>query len=222
MRFRNSLCFALALALPLAAAGCLFAPGDDDNGPPPPPPPPAVKLATAPDTLMMMFRVAYTGMDSTKYEAVLDPSFRFLFNPIDVTRFNLPSAFLTRADDLRSSGHMFSGRSLVKPDGTVPGVSDIHIAQFARTTQWTPLGPDNPDFPNSQYAIFNIAMSIARVSNSTTLLINGQQQFYVSERDTTVGGQTMHYYELIGQRDLTSITGKATEGTTWGTVKTLY
>ena len=190
----------------IASGGCLFSPDTPPNVDPPPQPTKYI-WPGAPDSLMYNFRTAYTSMDIDHYREALHPDFRFIFNQLDVERLNLPSSFETFADDITSTANMFSGNSIVKPDQTtVPGVSAINIQVLDRTEPWVDEGSDNPDFPNTQRATFNVAMSLARVSNATTLLISGQQMFYVSYKDSTHNGLPARYYQLRGQRDLTSIT----------------
>jgi hypothetical protein len=175
-----------------------------------------------PDTLMARFRTVYAGRNIDGYRAVLADGFRFLFSAVDVTRLNLPRAYFTRDEDLGSTANMFSGDPVIKPDGSVPGVTSILIPTWSRSGTWTATGPADPDFPNTQRATYTVGLRIYRQAYATILLLDGQETFYVSARDSTCDGITRPYWQLRGQRDLTSITGKATEEDTWGEVKVLY
>ncbi len=196
----------IALGALMATAGCIFSPDTPSDKPQPPPPPP--RFAGSADSLMANFKDAYSGMDIEKYREVLHTDFRFIFNPIDVTRLNLPTSFITRAEDIATTTNMFSGNTIIKPapEDPVPGVSKITITQLDRVGVWTDIGADDPDFPNTERAVYNLEMNIYRVDNATTFLIRGQQEFYVSHRDSTVSGQVKPYYQLRGQRDLTQVT----------------
>ena len=66
-----------------------------------------------------------------------------------------------------------------------------------------------------RYRIENVVSS-----GANTVIVYGQQEFYVSSQDSVVSGVTKQYYRLRGQRDLTI--GSKTETTSWGGVKNLY
>jgi len=204
-------------------AGCLFSPDRHAESssltppPPPPPPPPG-----GPDTTLAQFKLAYTSMDIDRYRECLGDNFRFVFNPSDVALLNLPASCLTRAQDLAATANIFSGNPLTKPNEIVPGVKEIRITRFDRAEPWVREGPDHPEFPNTDRATYDVEMSIERL-DASSLLIAGQQMFYVSYRDSVIGGAQRRVWKLTGQRDLTSATGSKGVGQdSWGSIKVLY
>ncbi len=220
MRGSSKGMIAIAAVVLLLAAGCDDQELGVDRPPPPPPPPPPIPFPVTPDTLMTNFKVAYTSMDIDLYRKALHGYFRFLFNPEDVVRLSLPSASMNAAADLASTYNMFSGNSFQRPDQTVaPGVAQIQFVQFDRTSPWVPQDSAS-DFPNSESAFFKVEIHIVRVGEASTLVIVGQEQFYVSRRDSVYNGLPMPYYQLVGQRDLSTV--KTIAHTTWGGVKYLY
>jgi hypothetical protein len=203
----------LAVLLALSASGCSDSPWSDPTPPPPPPPP------DTPDVLMTRFKAAYGGMKIDDYRTVLASNYQFILRAADVPAGQ--SDRFTFADELHIAENMFSGNAVQKPDGTTaPGISSITVSVLTRSQPWAYVGASDPDFPLTQHSLYEIQISFAR-AGFNTIIVTGQQEFFVSWRDTVVNGVTKPFYQLRGQRDLSNGT-KATEMSSWGGVKSLY
>ena len=128
---------------------------------------------------------------------------------------------LNRSTELRIHQRMFSGQPVIDPDGNlVPAVSAISFQTFEQQATWQISQPDGP-FPDSQFTLYDVTILLDRPGFST-LKVEGQIKFYVSERDSLHEGVNRRYFEMIGQQDLTNSGLKATEQVSWGSVKALY
>ena len=208
-------CLGLVVVLTIAAAGCLFSPEPKTNEDPLPPGPP---FPDTPDQLMANFKTAYTGLEIVPYRLALHPDYVFIFRPEDVPPG--ASGRLICAEELAVAENLFSGLPIERPgDTTIPAISAISIALLNRLGDWTDVGPDDQDFPNTRRGLYAIQLTFSRV-DANTIIVNGQQEFYVVSRDSTVSGVTKPYFQLRGQRDLTN--WLKTENDSWGVVKFLY
>jgi hypothetical protein len=209
-------CLGLVVLLTIGAAGCLFSPDPKTHEVPLPPAPPP---PDTPDQLMANFKTAYTGLDIADYRLVLHPDYVFIFRLRDV----LPGASdrFTCAEDLAVAEKMFSGLPIERPgDMTLPAISSIQFTTFNRAGPWTEVGLEDPDFPNTKRALYDIELTFSR-AGANTIIVNGQQEFFVASRDTVVSGVAKQYCQLQGQRDLSG-ESKGVEGDSWGAVKCLY
>lgn len=199
MQIRRLVLMVPLLLVALMGSGCIFSPDNNDPNPPPPTPPPP--FPGDPDTLMTNFRSAYSSMKIDDYRIVLNPQYVFILNPDDVPPGE--SDRLTYAEELHIAENMFSGEPLEKPNGdTVPGISSIAIAALNRLGPWTNVGPNDPDFPNTKRGLYEIQLSFSR-ADANTIIVSGQQEFYVTNRDSLVNGAVRQFHQLRGQRDLT-------------------
>jgi hypothetical protein len=200
---------ALALAAGLGT-GCSNEPTKPEPKPTPEP------LALSADQLITLLRDAYTSMDIDAYRALLHTDFIFKFQQWDVDNLGLPSDHLVREDDLASTQNLFSGQ----PVGGEPGVSRITWSLMEGIGVWEASA--NQEFPGAMRRLYNFGINITR-PGSTTLIIEGQQEFYATSRDTTINGTPASYWKLVGQVDLSYSGGwKGTEDCSWGRVKVLY
>ncbi len=102
------------------------------------------------------------------------------------------------------------------------GVQSISIHTMIRQTTWEELPPDDPDFPGTEQALFQVLIVFYLQGGENTITINSNQIFFVKAEEIDQGdGTTRTRYFLAGQRDM-SMGGKANEGRTWGHVKSLY
>ena len=201
---------ALALIAGLGA-GCLDKPTTPVIRPLAPPP-----LPVNPDSLIVILRNAYTRMDIDTYRSLLRADFVFKFLQYDIDNLGLPADHLTRQEDLVSTSWLFSG----SPVGDVPAVALISWPVLEAIGTWEASA--NPEFLGAMHRIYNFEINIAR-PGATTMIIMGQQEFYVTSRDTTIDGTLTPYWELLGQIDLSDHRGgKGIQGYTWGEVKALY
>jgi len=198
MRIRRIVFLMPLLLVALASAGCLFSP---DPSPDPPPPAVVIPFPDSEDQLIANFKTAYTGMKIDDYRPVLHPQYVFILRPEDV----LPgeSDRFTYAEELAVTENMFSGLPIERPgDSPVPAISGIAISTLNRLGTWITVGADDPDFPNTRRGLYEIQLSFSR-AGANTIIVNGQQEFYVTSKDSLVDGATKQYWQLRGQRDLT-------------------
>ena len=175
-----------------------------------------VLFPDTPDKVIQNLREAYENMDIDTYRHALHPNFVFKFQQYDIDNLNLPSDHLTREEDLLSTVNMFSGR----PVGDVPGVILISWPVLERQSIWETSY--NPEYPDAQRGLFHFAINIT-CPGATTIVITGQQEFYVTSRDSIVAGSPTPYWQLLAQIDLSDIgMPRGTENATWGGVKWLY
>ena len=58
--------------------------------------------------------------------------------------------------------------------------------------------------PNARFSLYDVTFLFDR-PGASTLKVEGQIKFYVTSRDSVVGGVTKASWEMIGQQDLTNI-----------------
>jgi hypothetical protein len=115
---------------------------------------------------------------------------------------------------------MFSMHDVTDPDGApVPGIQEVAFQIFQRQGNWT-LSPSGDTIPDTEMALYDVVILLDRGTNHTILKVQGSIKFYAVAHDSLIGGQTLPYYRLRGQVDLTE--GKAMEMTPWGMVKGLF
>lgn len=201
MKRAAAACLGLVVLLTITVPGCLFDPKPEPPDPPPPPPP-AAPYPGSEDQAIANLKTAYTSMKVADYRAGLHPQYVFVLRPEDV----LPgeSDRFTYAEELAVAENMFSGQPIERPgDSPVPAISAISIAVLDRQGAWTDVGSSDPDFPNTRRGLYVIQLTFSR-AGANTIIVNGQQEFYVTSRDSLVNGVTKPYFQLRGQRDLTT------------------
>ncbi len=203
------------MAALLALAGCSK---DDPVAPPPPVP---GEFPDTPDQLVANLEAAYADLDSLAYAATLAPGFRLLFSPEDIADHDLLTDHMTRAEDLQSAYNQFSGELVDQPGVIEAAVSAIHFTRLEPVEDWK-IADAASGFPGAQRRIYEIEIAIERPGNST-LIIEGLQVFFVTSRDSTDSRQgTRRYCQLLGQRDLTAVTGKTDQALSWGRAMLAY
>lgn len=186
------------LLVALAGSGCIFSPDNDTQ---PPPPPPVIPFPDSESQLIANFKTAYTSMRIDDYRPVLHPDYVFILRAEDVPPGG--SDRFTYAEELAVTENMFSGLPIPRPgDTTVPAISSISIAVLDQVGTWLDVGSSDPDFPNTRNGLYNIQLTFSR-ADANTIIVNGQQEFYVTSRDSLVNGETKQYFQLRGQRDRT-------------------
>jgi len=198
MRIRKLVFLMPLLLVALAGSGCLFSPDDDTK---PPPPPPVMPFPDSEDQLIANFKTAYTSMKIDDYRPVLHPQYVFILRKDDVPLGG--SDRFTYTEELAVAENMFSGLPIPRPGDTpVPAISSISISTLDRQGTWSVMGPSDPDFPNTHRGLYLIQLTFSR-AGANTIIVNGQQEFYVTSKDSLVGGAIKQYFQLRGQRDLT-------------------
>ena len=93
------------------------------------------------------------------------------------------------------------------------------MAVLTRSQSWSDVATTDPVFPSTKKGLYEIQIAFARAGYNT-IIITGQQEFFVGARDSLVNGVVKPFYQLRGQRDLSN--GTKTEQSSWGNVKSLY
>jgi hypothetical protein len=169
------------------------------------------------DSLIALFREAYTGKDLAAYLSLLDDGYVFQFQPADIDHLGLTSSYLDRAAEEDIATNMFSGQPA---PGGQPAIGEIRWPVLEGVGSWE--DSYNPHHSGCQRRVFNILMEIDRPGD-ITLIIGGQQDFYVAPCDTILpDGSAATAWRLQGQADLSYSIPKGTESPTWGWVKATY
>jgi len=197
----------LGVGLCLVASGC----SDED---PVAPPVPGLFLPETPDELMEAFEKAYEDMDIEMYRDLLHPAFKFVFMPGDSLWYEL--------EDVAHVEYMFTGNeSTGDPLRPKPGVTSITINSLNRTTGWVDVPSDDPVFPNTLKATFEVYMVLCQRDCYMTTSVHSEQIFYIAEGQVDPGDGILHTrYYLRGQADVTQ--SRPNEIISWSGLKTLY
>ncbi len=172
------------------------------------------------DQLMMNFKQAHTARNYEMYEQALHQNFKFVFLPSDVENLGLPCNYFPRTADLAAMANLLSGEPIQNSQGVqVSAVTQISFQVLDPVSAWEESG--NPDFPASRKRLYNVHLALSRLAD-TTIIIQGQQEFYAASRDSLHEGTERPYWELVGQVELTSRSPRATEQASWGSTKYLY
>ncbi|MBC8425750.1 hypothetical protein H8E07_16670 [bacterium] len=168
------------------------------------------------EQLMANFHRAYSELNITEYEKILHEDFKFIFiNAVDTWY---------RQQDIQSTLNMFAGNPGVNPDDSYRDpVQSIAINTLIRQTPWEDVPANDPDFPNSERALFQVQIVFTLEGGENTITVQSDHFFFIkSEEVDSGGGTTRSRYFLYGQRDLLGSGGKGNEDQTWGSVKRLY
>ncbi|MCB1184991.1 hypothetical protein KDM41_16305 [bacterium] len=203
MNTKSFLLLAAVLML-IAPAGCIFSP--DEPGPGDQPGPGGGSELPFPDSetqLMENFREVYENMDFDGYEAMLHRDFITLLQTGTQEEFPNVGPTLDREEEIDIAQKMFSGNAITNSQGElVPGISSINFELFEQRGAWA-TSPASDVIPNARFAQFEVRFLFDRGSEST-LRVDGLIKFYVVSRDSTSGGVTRPYFQMIGQQDQTN------------------
>jgi hypothetical protein len=213
MRRTATLAALIVLAALLAVAGC------DDDGTKPQSGPPEYPFPDTSDNLVANVVHACETMDLAAFTGMLGESFRFEFIPADSAALGIPGSW-GLAQELAAAATMFSGgagRDPVTGD-LVAAVTAVSVDVFEQLNPWTDAAPED-GHPGAQKARFNYQVLFTR-PGSFHIIATGQAEFFVVTRDSTSGGVTRPFHQLVGWRDLGFGGGK--DGFSWGKAKALY
>ena len=219
MSARARAALGVLVPLALALAGC----GDDKGTAPETPWPPA-GFPSTPDQLVANFRYAYETMDAAALLGLLRADHLTILQASTTTQFPTVGSVLDMTEEARIAGRMFSGQDLVDPEGSlVPAVHSITFQTLARQTTWT-LSAHDDMIPDTPYALYNVVVLFDRGQNYSIMRVQGALRLYAAARDSTHGDQTLPYYQLRGQLDMTQnlAAAKDIESFAWGTVKAIF
>jgi len=210
MRFMILNLFLVLAALAVCSCSDDFSPGIGPSDPGPQP----YQWPDTPGKLMENFERAYGEMNITEYWGVLHDDYEFIFIGNTDT--------WTREDDIQSTTNMFAGMPGMDPEGEVKaGVLQIAITNLIRQTPWHEVPEDDGEFPDAEYALYNVTMVFTLMNGTSTITVDSDQEFYLMSEEVDQGDGTMRSrYYLRGQRDIAN--GKPSEQMSWGGLKMLY
>jgi len=180
--------------LVLAGGGCIFSP-EPDPDPGGPPPDPYIWPDT-PDKLMINFERSYAEMNATEYENVLHDDYKFIFIEYVEVWY--------RQQDIQSTTNKFEGNPGQNPDGSYRDpVQSISINTLIRQTPWEDVPANDPDFPSSKRALYQVQIVFTLEGGENTITVDSDQLFFVKSEEIDQGdGTTRTRFYLYGQRDL--------------------
>lgn len=214
---------ALFVLLLLAFVGC----GSSSTTPPPDPGLPGDDFPTTADILMANFQLAYETMDPAMLGRATHPQSVIMLQQSTQNMYPDVGRYLDHTEQTDIIDRMFSRHDVNDPDGVlVYAVQTIQFQTFQRVGSWGMSLPTDP-IPNTESALYSVQVLFDRGQNYSTLKVTGNIRFYVDQRDSTVGGQTRPYYQIIGQADLTddpfsNSPDKPAETSTWGFVHAMF
>lgn len=214
---------ALSVLLLLALVGC----GSSSTTPPPDPGLPGDRFPTTADILMANFQLAYETMDPAMLGRATHPQSIIMLQHSTQNTFPDAGEFLDRTEQTRIIGRMFSKQDVLAPGGTVvAAIQTLQFQTFQRVGSWGMSLPTDA-IPNTENALYSVQVLFDRGQAYSTLKVTGNIRFYVDHRDSTVSGQTLQYYQIIGQADLTDDApfngaDKPAESSAWGSIHALF
>ncbi len=222
MRARRVAVAVCLVGLVVMAGGC----GETAPDIPPyyPPSPTNLPFPDTADKLMANVMSTYETMDYDEFLKLLHPDCVTILQPSTVALFPSLGPTLDVTEERRIHERMFSRNDVTDPNGAlVPGVQSIAFQTFSRQGTWSSsTGTDA--IPNTTCALYDVVVFFDHGSLYATSKVQGTIKFYVTARDSVVGGVTKPYFQMRGQLDLTQDmkAGLATESSSWGEVKARY
>jgi len=201
MKSKSLLLLLATLAMLIFAAGCIFSP-DKETGGGPPPPPSTMPYPGSRDQLMLNFKQIYEDMDYDAFREMMHEDYFMILQQSTIDDFPSVGPTIDLAEELRMHERMFAGDPVTDPDGVlVPGISSISFEEFRQLGEWVKSPPNDP-IPNADSGTWQVDFLFAR-PGFLDFSVKGQIKFYVSKRDSTAGGITKDYWQMVGQKDET-------------------
>jgi hypothetical protein len=173
------------------------------------------------DQLMENFQTIYETMDVDEYVKLMHPDFLTILQQQTTDEFPDVGPTLDVLEEQQIHKHMFSGNEGADPNGDFrPGVDGISFHLLQKMDVWQ-ISSGDDIIPNTEWAPFGVEFQFDRGQEYPTLNVEGMIKFYVTSVEFQFQSVDMQFYQMIGQVDLTN-TVKASEGTSWGTVKALF
>jgi len=196
----KALLLSLGILLWVGGTGCIFSP-DDDGGGGDIPPPPELPFPDSEDQLMANFKAVYERMDINLYGQLLHTDYKFKYLPEDVENLNLPDAFHNRDDEVGIMTNIFSQQPVTNSRGELQAaITAVTVSVLDPQTVWE--DSTDPDFPNSRRRLYSVNLEFTRQTDNT-IIVQGQQEFFVTSRDSLHNGIPKQYWQLVGQIDQT-------------------
>jgi hypothetical protein len=221
--FMKRCVFALSAVLLLALSGC----GSSSTTPPPVPEGPTERFPSTADILMANFLLAYESMAPAMLDHATHPQSMIILQQSTRNMFPDVGEILDHTEQARIAGRMLSRQDVTDPDGyLVAAVQAIQFQTFQRVGSWGMSLPTDV-IPNTENALYSVQFQFERGQSYSPLKVMGNIRFYVAHRDSTVGGQTQPYYQIIGQVDLSDEVSfgsldKGAETSSWGSILALF
>ena len=175
----------------------------------------------SPQQVMENFVTAYETQDVVEYLLIMHPDFQTILQQGTMDEFPDVGPTLDRYEEQNIHKRMFSGLALSDPNGDlVPGISAIVFEVFQPLAPWEDT-PNDDIIPNAMYSLYEVQILVDRGQTYSTLRVEGMIKFYVVSREFEHEGSIRHYFQMIGQVDLTD-SFKSTESTNWGSIKALF
>lgn len=217
---RTSRLHLLLLPATLLLAGLILG-GCSEDEPPVYPPQPIVEPQT-PDELVAGFLTAYGKMDVESYLDLLDPEYLTILQTDTTLEFPDLGVSLDFAEEERIHMRMFSGEAVTDPEGEFrPAVINIVFNHFQILGSWSATD-DAENFPDSQWALYEVAIEFDRGQNFSALDVEGTVKIYARAHTKNVDGTDVTHYLMAGMKDLTSSGAKGVNSTPWGSVRAYY
>ncbi|MBK7772278.1 MAG: hypothetical protein IPI48_17605 [bacterium] len=192
--------------------------------PPDDPPSTGLPFPDTADKLMANVMSTYETMDYDEFLHLLHPDCVTILQPSTVALFPSLGPTLDVTEERRIHERLFSKNNVTDPNGAlVPGVQSIAFQTFARQGTWGTSSGTDP-IPDTWCALYDVVVFFDHGALYSTSKVQGTIKFYVTARDSIVGGVTKPYFQMRGQLDLTQDmkAGLATESSSWGEVKARY
>jgi len=172
------------------------------------------------EQVLANFRRAHEDRNINDYRNTLHTDYKFILREQDIIEQLWPIDHFDRDEDLAIMTRIFSGEPYFPPEGAPEAaVTQISFSVLDRLSVWETS--THPDFRNADRALFEVDLEFMRPV-STTLLVSGQVEFYVTSRDSLHDDTTRPYWQILGIVDGTDSGGKPAEQASWGIVKFLY
>jgi len=209
----------VAVLAALTVAGCFG--GDDEDGtgrlivgPPP------VPFADTPDQAIANFATAYEARDMSIYtDHVLHAQYRFVLQQQTVEDFGLPDNLYEYEDEVALSTKLFGEQ----PGSSGQIITQIDVERLQPQGVWDVVGDSDQyfgDVENAMRRTYNVKIIGFVQGQNLQLIVEGNVIFYVAPVTIEWDGETHEVYRLLGNWDYTA--GKATQSTTWSSLKALY
>lgn len=196
----------LLIIVLLLVAVMLVACSDEEEIPfEPEPHEPAV--AETADAAVAIFLEAYGSRDLEAYTALLSEDFNFVTKDGDRDDRTMEIAIATR---------MFGGEE----GASGIRIADISIPVLDPTGVWAPTPANDPDFGSltgSRFRTYNGSIRFSIAGQNLVYIVQGPVMIYAQDE-----GDGTPQYRLVGFRDLTLGSDKATENHSWSAVRGLF
>jgi hypothetical protein len=126
---------------------------------------------------MIAFQQMYENRDYDRMRDIMHPDFFMVLQ--QSTREDFPDVgdFIELNEELRMHERMFSGQSVVDPNGSiVPAISEITFSKFRQIGDWITAPQKGTLFPNADYGTWQIEILFTRPGYKD-ISAEGQVQF---------------------------------------------